>query len=232
MTLLDRAIDRFGGDALWQRIDCVMLRFRELGGALPRAKGMGKTFKKPDLVRVYPRAFRAEYEGLGIFEAGIVDGRNDRRRTFDGFRKYRRWSNADAVYFFGYAITTYLSVPFVLRQLETWTAETRNGFEITAVFPPHIHTHGPRQKFYFDRSGLLLRHDYHAEIVGAWARGAHFTSDYETIKGLPVATRRHVYARIGRRAMPIPLLFARIEPVDVSLEEGPTASPAAPAPTP
>ncbi|WP_163994872.1 hypothetical protein [Pyxidicoccus caerfyrddinensis] len=217
MTPLDKAIARYGGDSLWRRLDCVTLRMLALGGPLPAMKGLGRTFPTPGLVRVYPKQFRAEFEGLGTFSAGRVDGQDAYRRTFEGFRKYRRWSSADAVYFFGYAITTYLSIPFLLRELSTTTVETREGFEISALFPEQIHTHSPRQKFYFDRDGLLLRHDYRADVVGAWATGAHFTSEYKTVNGLPIATRRKVYARLGGAVTPMPVLTAQLEPLDVSL---------------
>jgi hypothetical protein len=225
MTPLDKAIDRYGGDELWERLDCITLRMLELSGPLLVMKGLGKTFSRPGIIRVYPKKLRTEFEGQGTFHAGSVDGHDHYRRTFDGLRKYRRWSTADAVYFFGYALTTYLSIPFLLRELETTTRETRDGFEISADFPARIETHGPRQRFYFDRDGLLRRHDYRSEVIGWWAAGAHFTSEYQTLNGLPVATRRQVFARVGRAVTPIPVLSARLEPLDVSLSAGSASRP-------
>ena len=48
-----------------------------------------------------------------------------------------------------------------------------------------------------------------------WATGAHFTSEYRVVDGLPIATRREVFARIGRLVTPIPVLSATLEPVGI-----------------
>jgi hypothetical protein len=89
------------------------------------------------------------------------------------------------------------------------------GLRVRATFPSSLHTHGPRQEFFFDAEGLLVRHDYTAEIVGRWARGAHFTSDYVEVDGLPFARERRVYARLGGVVTPLPALSARLEPLKV-----------------
>ena len=216
MTPLDRAMERFGGEELWRGLQSIELRLLELRGPLMRLKGYGKTHPKAGLVRVRPHERSAEFEGLGRFEAGNVDGQPGYRDAFAGLRKHRRWSAADATYFFGYAITTYLSIPFVLRDLKTETRERGDGgFEIIAEFPDGFDTHSEKQRFSFDREGLLFRHDYRADIVGRFAYGAHFTSGYVTIGGLPIATRRDVYVRLGRWATPIPVLSAELEPLAV-----------------
>ena len=56
--------------------------------------------------------------------------------------------------------------------------------------------------FYFEEDGLLRRHDYVADIVGGWARGAHFWRDFVTVSALQMASVRHVVARLGQRTTP------------------------------
>jgi hypothetical protein len=142
----------------------------------------------------------------------------DHRARFTGLRKLGRWDELDALYFFGYALSNYLALPFLLAQT-AFVAPARAGDlrGVTVDFPPGLHTHGRRQRFYFDASGLLRRHDYVAEIVSAWARGAHFSDDYEDAGGLQVATRRHVVATVLGRATPVPVLNARLREPRITL---------------
>ena len=90
------------------------------------------------------------------------------------------------------------------------------GRALTGVeveLPPALHTHSRRQAFFFDAEGLLRRHDYVAEIVGWWARGAHHWDDFVEVGGLPVARRRHVVARVGRLELPLVALSAQLADV-------------------
>jgi hypothetical protein len=189
-----------------------------LTGLLPSIKGIGRTFALPSRVEIQPSRARAVFfdyphaGATGTFEAGRVALGDappaEHRTTFRGFRKWRRWSPIDALYFFGYALTHYHAVPFTLPEakLRAWDRRRR---ALTVAFPPTVHTHSAVQTFYFDENGLILRHDYVADIVGAWARGAHYWREYVTVSGFPIATHRRVHARLGRIAMPIVALDAR-----------------------
>ena len=89
----------------------------------------------------------------------------------------------------------------------------RHALELTGVevdLLAELHTHCRRQTFYFEEDGLLRRHDYVAEIVGAWARGAHFWRDFVTVAGLEVPRVRHVVARLGRVTTPLVALHAEL----------------------
>ena len=74
-------------------------------------------------------------------------------------------------------------------------------------------SHTKLQAFYFDAEGLLRRHDYTADIVGPWAWGAHYSHDYQSLDGIPVATRREVFLRFGQAVTSVPVLNAKVEPV-------------------
>ena len=63
------------------------------------------------------------------------------------------------------------------------------------------------QTFYFDARGLLRRHDYVAEVVGGWAKAAHYCDDHAQAGGLVFPTRRWVRPiRPGNRSLPFPTL--------------------------
>jgi hypothetical protein len=225
---LQMAIDRHGGQARWERLDSVSIDLVRVGGPLPFLKGLGRTFAKPGRQLVFPHEQRAEFLGFptagkkGVYHrgrAGIFGAQEsqyeftlpDYRRTFSGIRKHRSWSSEDAQYFFGYAIVTYLSVPFLLAELRHEISPLRDGgFMVRAEFPPAFHSHNPLQTFYFDPEGLLFRHDYVAEVVGGLAYGAHFTSAYVEMDGMAFATRREVFVRLGSVVTPLPVLNAEL----------------------
>jgi hypothetical protein len=85
-------------------------------------------------------------------------------------------------------------------------------------FPEHMPTHSRRQTFYFDGTGRLTRHDYVADVVGSWARGAHHWTDYLVVEGFPIAMQRRVVPRIGRQTFPGTVLLARLAAVRVEKE--------------
>jgi hypothetical protein len=223
---LQRTIDRFGGASLWQRLDYVLLEFQSLGGPLPTMKGIGRTFPYFGRVQVFPKRFRSvffESTGslLGDFDAGSVNciglpHIENHRDSFKGLSKHRSWGLEDAMYFFGYALSIYLSIPFLLATIPIQTKPwIDGGLRVDADIPPQIHSHCRRQSFYFERDGLLARHDYTADIVSRLAWGAHFTSDYEEINGLPVARKRHVFFRLGSLVTCVPVLSATLRPLEI-----------------
>ncbi|TGL79182.1 hypothetical protein [Leptospira yasudae] len=233
MGLLEKAIDRYGGWKLWDRIDSFELELKHLGAPIPIRKGLGKTFPKPSFLKIYPKSFTAEFleypsagkkivfqnGKVGIFYIQETDFEfeiPDYRQTFRGFRKYRRWNPLDAAYFFGYAITQYVSVPFILKEFGVREVPLADGFRIDAEFPQSMHTHCRKQSYYFNEEGLLTRNDYTADVIGPWAIGAHLTTDYREVDGIPVATRRNVFVRLGKFVTPICVLSAELNPIRVN----------------
>ena len=229
--LIARSIARHGGER-WSRIERLTLRPRALSGLVPWMKGNGRTFGLPSRAELEPQLARArffDYPRAGehaLFDAGRVALGDappaEHRGTFHGFRKWRRWRPLDALYFFGYALTHYHAMPWTLSDAEplalrrTGRDSSGDTFALTARFPPSVHTHCPVQTVYFASDGLIVRHDYVADIVSGWARGAHFWRDYVTVEGLPLATRRTVYARLGRQPLPMVALDARFDPPGVT----------------
>jgi hypothetical protein len=230
--LLERAIRRHGGWGAWQAMAGIALVPTSLGGMVPTVKGLGRTFPLPSRIEVWPRDGVAVFHAYpsegrrGVFSSGrvelldaagsVTEHLDDPRRSFRGWRKYRRWSPLDALYFFGYALTHYHGLPFTLvdarplrLQSELGGGRRLRGVEVR--LPPELHTHSPTQTFFFDGDGLLRRHDYVAEIVGTWALGAHLWDDFVEVSGVPVARERLVRARLGRIVLPWVALHARLE---------------------
>lgn len=138
------------------------------------------------------------------------------RDTFVGIATWRTWWPEDAVYFLGYALLLYVSLPFCLFAQQLISARRGDGgVELWYRFADSVDTHSDVQGFFFDESGLLVRHDYSVDILGAVFNGAHGSSDYCQIAGLQVARQRTVYAKPWhypvRARLPIAALTARLE---------------------
>ena len=236
--LIACSVARHGGER-WSRIERLTLRPRTLTGLVPWMKGNGRTFGLPSHAELEPQIARATFFDYpragerGLFEAGRVALGDaplaERRGRYRGFRKLRRWQALDALYFFGYALTHYHAMPWTLRDAEPLALRSIGrhgrddaGFALKVRFPPSLHTHSPVQTVYFAPDGLIVRHDYVADIVGSVARGAHFWRDYVTVEGIPIARRRTVYVRLGRLPLPIVALDAQFETPSVTLAPAPT----------
>jgi len=225
-AVIERACAAHGGEERWRRLD-LQLEMRTLTGLVPFIKGVGKTFPMPGRVRINPAAGRAVFEDYPApgtrahFDRGTLwledpggrrhSGTANHRASFAGWRKWRRWQPLDALYFFGYAATHYHALPFTLPEARLVRHRARaDGDTLTVDLPAALHTHSGRQTFHFDGQGLIRRHDYVAEIVGWWARGAHFWRNYITVDGVPVARTRHVTARLGGLPVPVTALHAEL----------------------
>lgn len=222
-----KACEHYGGLERWRRLRWVRLLPGRLSGLVPWLKGLGRTFAFNGPFEIAPSEGRARFlvypdeAHVGVFENGcvrleradsgrvVLESRNH-RQSFSGLKKYRRWAPLDALYFFAYALTHYHALPFTLLQARLIShTRRREGEDVLAVaFPSDVPTHNSRQRFYIDRVGRIVRHDYHAEVVGFWARGAHFWERETVCQGFPVSLERHVYARLGTASLPITALHA------------------------
>jgi hypothetical protein len=233
-AFLDLACQRHGGWEAYRRAAKRELQLHDLGGALPRLKGLGRKFRAPGAVDVWPHRRRAAFHDwprpgqVGIYDQGRVAigldpdarlGGPSHRGTFVGIARWRTWWPEDLLYFLGYALVHYLALPFSLGEQELLAARrSRRGVELWCRFPAGADTHSAIEGFVFDDSGRLMRHDYRAEIMGLAFNGAHLSEDYVTENGLLLATRRTVYAKLWhyplRIRLPIPVLTARLLPRD------------------
>jgi hypothetical protein len=223
LALVERACVRHGSFRRAQLFR-IVLTPESLTGVLPWMKGSGRTFSLPSTIELFPHVHRAVFKDYprpgerGLYDDGRVsigaDPPSEHRASFHGVSKWRRWKPLDALYFFGYALTHYHAVPWSLKDAQFLAMRTsrRDGASdaLKVRFPPSVHTHSAVQTFFFDESGLIVRHDYVADIVGNWARGAHLWLDYVTIEGIPIATRRRVLGRVGTCRSPIVALQARL----------------------
>jgi hypothetical protein len=75
------------------------------------------------------------------------------------------------------------------------TSETvRPWRRLKVTFPERIATHSAQQTFYFDRQGLLKRHDYDVDIAGR-TPAAHYVSAATNVSGIIVPTKHRIFPR-------------------------------------
>src|SRR4051794_19642900 len=215
--LVDKVVAAHGGEAAWAAVGEITLRGRLRGLALA-SKGAGRRFRDYHL-RVETERQRSVFEPYpgpgrrGVFEEGrvaiesesgeILAQRYHPRPEYRRPRRFFYWDPLDSLYFAGYAMWNYLTMPLLLRRPDV---EAREGGpweeskgqvwdRLEVSFPPGVHTHSPKQTFYFDREGLLRRHDYTAEPFGTWANSAHYSTGHREFDGVIVATSRRVVPR-------------------------------------
>jgi hypothetical protein len=232
-ALLDEVLEAHGGLERWRAARTVRARVRS-GGLLLRTRVPGNRFADYRLtVEVdQPRAVIDPFpmDGQrGIFERGrvrvetesgdLVASRDNPRAAFfgrAGLRRNLRWDALDSTYFAGYAMWNYLTMPLLLTREgvevsegDAWEEEGESWRRLEASFPETVETHSRRQTLYFDAQGLLRRHDYVAEVVGRWARAAHYCVDHAQAGGLVFATRRWVRPiRPGNQSLPFPTMVS------------------------
>lgn len=216
--VLDTALEAHGGIERWQWVRALTAR-ASLGGALLAMKGRPEGLRD---VGVWADATRPwmvcapfpEAGQRGIFEKSrvsteTVDGkqvtvRQEARAECVGMPLDASWDHLQLLYFASYAIWNHLCLPFLLarpdidsREINAWEVEDGMHWRRLFVrFPPGFPTHCEEQVLYFDKSGLLRRIDYVAEVAGTGAMPlAHYCLDHAIFDGLVFPTRQVAFAK-------------------------------------
>ncbi|MFN8072900.1 MAG: hypothetical protein U0R66_13995 [Mycobacterium sp.] len=223
--VVKRILGAHGGVEYWQSVSAVEVSM-SARGFLFRAKHIRPLNHAVVVVDAHdPRAVMKDFPKpgctaslLGTRRVEIRDAsgtvlrhRDNPRRAFGPGRRTLYWDDLDFVYFSGYAMWCYLTLPFLLLgpgvNIERCRQDSDGSAILTVRFPDFLPVHSPVQTLYFDPSGRLVRHDYTAEVVGGWAKAAQLCSDYRKFGGLWAPTRRRVYPRgPSGRPLPGPLL--------------------------
>jgi hypothetical protein len=241
-ALLDEVLEAHGGLEQWRRARTVHARVRG-GGLLIRTRVPGNRFADSHIT-VHVQEPRTVFDPFprdgerGVFQGGkvrierhdgeVLSSRQEARAAFfgrAGLRRNLRWDPLDSVYFAGYAMWNYLTFPYLLTRDgvevsdgDTWPEGGETWRRLDASFPPDIDTHSRRQTFYVDAGGRLRRHDYVPEVIGRWARSAHYCADHVQAGGLLFPTRRWVLLiGPGNRSLPFPATVS-LQLTDVRVE--------------
>jgi hypothetical protein len=151
----------------------------------------------------------------------VVAERLQPRDSFAGHQMSTPWDPLHRAYFNGEALWTYLTTPFLLamdgirvEETEPWRVGSETWRVLRAHFSGSIETHSQIQDFFFGEDLLLRRHDYSVNIAGGFA-AAQLTSDYVTVQGISLPTKRRAYTRGPDRRPILDMLMVAIDISDV-----------------
>jgi hypothetical protein len=225
--LAKQAIEAHGGLERWSHFTTLSAHLID-GGALWAAKGKEGVLAdvtvtidlRDEKASHWPfgspgRRSRFEPQRVAIEDANgeVVEELLHPRSSFNGHADV--WSDLQTAYFAGYAMWTYLNIPFLLarpgvesEEVEPWQESGEMWRRLKVCFPPSIATHSTEQTLYFDRQGLLRRQDYNVEIDGT-AGAAHYAYDHKNFSGIVFPTKRRVFRRQADGcAAPEPLIIS------------------------
>jgi hypothetical protein len=179
------AINANGGLDRWRRMKTVSAHLLQ-GGVLWKVKGQDGV-----LDRV----------AIETSDGQVVEERANPRESFRDHKWESPWDRLQLAYFAGYAMWTYMNGPFLFalpdvktEELESWQENGEAWRRLKVTFPERIATHSAEQTFYFDRQGLLKRHDYDVNIAGG-TPAAHYVSAPTDVSGIVVPTKHRIFPR-------------------------------------
>ncbi len=226
--LLEKVLDVHGGLDRWRRVETVDFRLTLRGAALAakgKPEGLRDVLVKIDTRR--PRTLVTPFPvpgSRGLFQngrvtietdAGLTAAQLDRPRgSFEGLGPQSPWTDLQFLYFMGYALGNYMTMPFLLasngvrcEQIASHEEHGESWQALKVTFPSGIDVHCPEQIFYFNEAGYLVRNDYAPEVSRGMA--AHYTFDHKTFDGFVFPTHRRVVRRDtdGRTFLSGPSIF-------------------------
>jgi hypothetical protein len=144
-------------------------------------------------------AFRSDRVAIEKLSGATVAERKDPRLLFEGDDLDTPWDPLKRAYFNGYAMWSYLTVPFsftlsgtkvgeiepIVENEETW-----RGLEV--IMPDDVATHSRVQRFYFGEDFLLRRQDYTLDVAGG-CNVANYATDLVEVQGICLPSKRRAY---------------------------------------
>jgi len=209
-------IDAHGGLTQWRKFTQVRAVLIQ-GGALWSLKGQSGTLDRTTVTVATDRqwashapfgpvAAKSEFTGDRIFlldrEGHAIQALEKPRGSFEGHTLETPWDALQLAFFAGCAMWTYLNTPFVLawdgvecEEVGEWTEQGETWRKILVRYPASLEVFSKVQAIYVGADHLVRRLDYDVEIAGN-TPGAHYVSDYITVSGIRIPTRRRIYPRL------------------------------------
>jgi hypothetical protein len=122
----------------------------------------------------------------------VIAERKNARTFFPYGRRLFYWDDLDMTYFTNYAFWNYFTFPNLLLNNNIKWIEKAEGF-LEATFPVNFPTHSTIQEFHFDKiTGLLIQHNYTADIISKLAKAANVIVDHKKIENFSYPSARIV----------------------------------------
>jgi len=235
--LLQTAVTAHGGLKRWREISEIKVA-ASIRGAIWFVKGQGDYLKdiimivdtkQERLITNFPGQdkrfiFQPSKIVMEHSDGTAIQVRETPEKFFLGQKRETPWDDLHVGYFQGEALWTYLTTPFLYTYEGFATEEIApiqvNGEvwrRLKVTFPETVKSHTREQISCFGPDGLLRRHDYTVDILGG-ATGLNYASDYRTVEGIVVPTRRRIYAYEGDYQPVMEPLLVAIDMGEITVE--------------
>ncbi len=214
--LLDLAVAAHGGLDRWNQIGSITFD-ASISGAFWHLKGQGDALKDVRLAvetgRQQVTIVFAGQDKRSVFEpervvvqrgnGTLIEAREDPERSFDGHQFQTPWDDVHLAYFVGEAQWTYLNMPFlatrpgfVTEEIASVEVAGETWRRLAVTFPDHIKSHSRQQVLCFGPDGLLRRHDFTIDLLGAVPSQLEATG-YRDVDGIVFPTTRRAYDQLN-----------------------------------
>jgi hypothetical protein len=223
-----RVLCAYGGAELWNNADKAVAEITMSGLAFRLKRRITPAHARITTEIKRPRTTITPIDKDG--NTGILDGfrvtlvapngetlatREDIKQAHQNEQMWHTWDTLDLMYFLGYAFWSYFSLPYQLMRSDIDWEELRDGV-LEAYFSPALPVHSRLQRFYFDQTGLLVRNDYHPEMLSirddAWA--ANKVLSHNEWQGIPYPSVR----KVGPTFTPFGKAWSWIEMVGIRVD--------------
>ena len=206
----EKAVAAYGGIELWRNAVAVetVVSASGLAFTLKRRPSFNHAVMTMEVHRPFCRFTPIGRDPVitGVLDGGdvrlenaqgqVIGERRDARGYFKANRRLFYWDDLDMAYFANYASWNYFTLPALLLREDIGWSELEPG-RLRAVFPAYVPTHSKVQQFRFDlKTGLLIQHDYTADIISPLATAANVVHRHsENADGLVYPSERVVTPR-------------------------------------
>jgi hypothetical protein len=213
---IEKILEAHGGLSTWRKFRQVRADLTQ-GGALWSLKGKDGVLSSTTVTVATDRqwashapfgtvAARSEFTGDAIAllddQGRVIEKRTDPRESFADHVLETPWDDLQLAFFAGCAMWTYLNTPFLLawegvesKDAGAWHEGGETWRKIALRYPDKLEVFSKAQAIYVGPDYLVRRLDYDVEIAGN-TPGAHYVSDYATVSGIRIPTRRRIFPRM------------------------------------
>jgi len=213
-SLLTDAIEAHGGLARWNQLQsadfhCLVngdvWSVKGVSGILTnfhyqidlhKQRGRFPNFMRPD----QRATFQADRVAIETNAGRVVDELLSPGVSLEGQTLQSGWTRLQLIYFVGYAIWSYMTVPFCFampgfetEEIEPSMVEDETWRRLKVTFPDYLARHAKEQTYYFGGDGILRRHDYVSEPVSKDSVATHYITDNKEFSGITIGTRQRIY---------------------------------------
>lgn len=216
--LVKLAIEAHGGLERWNQVRQISaaitvsgLGFKQRGpngeavAALPMRvivdTGEQNTIFEPFAAVGQKGIYRPHRTTIESFDGTVLEALDNPRDSLQKLALGSAWSTPQVLYFLGYALWMYLTLPFSFlengmqcEEIEPLAEGDETWRALKVRYPTSYPSHSTEQIHYFDDDGLMRRQDYTVDVrqnLGA----AHYIDGHQNIGGLVFPTRRRIYSR-------------------------------------